>query len=114
MKVLVTGGSGFIGSHVVEHYQDRAEVYVKDIVGALAFAAETPEVQGVFNAGYGSALTIRELVQEILKLTGSHSEILHEPVRAGDIRHSTSDASKLLAAGWKPLFDVPAGLREML
>lgn len=94
--------------------QTRDFIYVKDIVGALAFTAETESLGGVFNAGYGSAITVGELVNEILKLTGSRSEIRHEPVRAGDIRHSTSDASKLLAAGWKPLFDVPAGLREML
>jgi UDP-glucose 4-epimerase len=94
--------------------QTRDFIYVKDIVGALAFAAETPEAQGVFNTGYGSALTIRELVQEILKLTGSHSEIRHEPDRAGDIRHSTSDASKLRAAGWKPRFDVLCGLKELV
>jgi UDP-glucose 4-epimerase len=94
--------------------QTRDFIYVKDIVGAIAFAAETAEVQGVFNAGYGAALTIGELVQEILKLTGSHSEIRHEPVRAGDIRHSTSDASKLRAAGWKPRFDVPRGLKELV
>lgn len=94
--------------------QTRDFIYVKDIVGALAFAAETPKVKGVFNAGYGSALTISELVQEILKLTGSRSEIRHEPVRAGDIRHSTSDASKLRAAGWRPLCSVQGGLKELV
>ena len=78
------------------------------------FAAETPEVQGVFNSGYGSALTVGDLVQEILKLTESCSEIRHEPIRAGDIRHSTSDASKLLASGWKPRFDVARGLKELV
>ena len=30
MKVLVTGGAGFIGSHIVEHFQGRAEVRVLD------------------------------------------------------------------------------------
>jgi UDP-glucose 4-epimerase len=30
MKVLVTGGAGFIGSHVVEYFQGRAEVRVLD------------------------------------------------------------------------------------
>jgi len=30
MKVLVTGGAGFIGSHIVEHFQSMAEVRVLD------------------------------------------------------------------------------------
>jgi len=34
--------------------------------------------------------------------------------RKGDIRHSTPDASKLRAAGWKPRFDVPRGLKELV
>ena len=30
MKVLITGGAGFIGSHIVEHFQGKAEVLVLD------------------------------------------------------------------------------------
>ena len=30
MKVLVTGGAGFIGSHIVEHFNGKAEIRVLD------------------------------------------------------------------------------------
>jgi UDP-glucose 4-epimerase len=30
MRILITGGAGFIGRHVSEYFQDRAEVRVLD------------------------------------------------------------------------------------
>jgi len=30
MRVLITGGAGFIGSHIAEHYQDKADVRILD------------------------------------------------------------------------------------
>lgn len=90
--------------------QTRDFIYVKDIVGALAFAAETPGVTGVFNAGYGGQLTINELASRIIQNAGTASKVLHAPERPGDVKHSRASADKLLAAGWKPEHTLEEGL----
>jgi UDP-glucose 4-epimerase len=82
--------------------QTRDFIYVKDIVGALSFAAETPGVTGVFNAGYGGQMTINDLAGRIIASAESTSKIVHGPERAGDVRHSRSSAEKLRSAGWRP------------
>jgi UDP-glucose 4-epimerase len=90
--------------------QTRDFIYVKDIVGALTFAAETPGVTGVFNAGYGGQITINDLAYQIIANAGSSSKVLHAPERAGDVKHSRASADKLLAAGWNPRHTLEEGL----
>lgn len=94
--------------------QTRDFIYVKDIVGALTFAVETPEVQGVFNAGYGGQITINDLANNIIEAAGSSSKVLHGPERAGDVKHSRASADKLRAAGWKPKYTLAEGLATTL
>jgi UDP-glucose 4-epimerase len=53
------------------------------------------------------------LAREIIRLTGSCSSIEFGPQRPGDLRHSTSDPRKLLAEGWRPRFDISAGLKSL-
>lgn len=93
--------------------QTRDFIYVKDIVAANVFAATTPGLTGVFNAGYGGQVTILELAHRIVALCGSHSEIRHAPARAGDVRHSRADISKLLKAGFVPRGTLESGLAAM-
>ncbi len=94
--------------------QTRDFIFVKDIVGALAFAAETEAVSGVFNAGYGDQMTINDLADGILRLTGSTSSIEHAVERPGDVRHSRAAVDRLVGSGWKPAFTLSDGLAETI
>jgi len=90
--------------------QTRDFIYVKDIVGALVFAATTEGVHGTFNAGYGGQITINDLANNILDSAKSESKLLHGPERAGDVKHSRASSEKLRAAGWKPQYTLEEGL----
>ncbi len=94
--------------------QTRDFIFVKDIVGALTFAAETPGVSGVFNAGYGGQITINDLASGLIKAANSNSKIIHAPERAGDVRHSRASADKLLATGWQPRHSLDDGFAQTL
>ncbi len=94
--------------------QTRDFIYVKDIVGALTYVAEHPEVTGVNNVGYGGQITINRLAQIIIQAAGSQSKIVYLPERPGDVKHSRACADKLLAAGWKPQHSLEEGLRTTL
>lgn len=91
--------------------QTRDFIYVKDIVGALAFAAESTGVEGVFNAGYGTSFSILELAEMIKRATNSSSVVKFLAERPGDLRHSTADSTRLIDAGWRPIYNVEQGLR---
>lgn len=94
--------------------QTRDFIYVKDIVGALTFAASTAELSGVFNAGYGGQLTINQLAQQLIDAAGSTSQIIHGPTRPGDVKHSRASAAKLRAAGWAPQYSLEDALASTL
>ncbi len=94
--------------------QTRDFVYVKDIVAANVFAATTAGLTGVFNVGYGRAMTVLELARRIVALAESRSEIRHAPERAGDVRHSLASIEKLTAAGFRPGGSLETGIAETL
>ncbi len=90
--------------------QTRDFIYVKDIVAANVFFATQSKGTGVFNVAYGQKITIKELAQKIIALTGSQSEINHAPERAGDVKHSLAAIDKLRAAGFTPTSNFNEGL----
>jgi len=80
--------------------QTRDFVYVKDVVAANVYLAQNHEYTGVYNVGYGSSISIKELAKKIIAMTGSKSEIKYAPVRPGDVKHSWANIDNLLSTGF--------------
>ena len=89
--------------------QTRDFIYVKDIVAANVFMA-THDFSGVYNVAYGGKITINDLAKEIIRLTGSKSEIQYLPERIGDVKHSMAAVDKLKATGFKPSCSFAEGM----
>lgn len=94
--------------------QTRDFIYVKDIVAAIRHVTLNPEPSGVYNAGCGGSMTIRDLADRILALTESSSTIEFRPVRAGDVRHSRASIEALARTGFRPSEPFDDGLRATI
>ena len=80
--------------------QTRDFVFVKDVVAANLYFAQS-DATGVYNIARGGRITINDLAETIVRLTGSKSKIVHLPDRAGDVKHSMACVDKAAAAGYK-------------
>lgn len=94
--------------------QTRDFVFVKDVVAANVFLATRPDLTGVYNVACGGSITIKELAEKIVALTGSGSEIRFGPERAGDIKHSKADVEKIKSVGFTPINAFEDGLRRTI
>jgi UDP-glucose 4-epimerase len=94
--------------------QSRVFCHVADAVAAIATMAETDSTIGnVYNVGGTGEVTIKQLADKVLEVTGSASKITYTPYSdaypAGfeDIQRRVPDISKVKGAiGWAPTRDL--------
>jgi UDP-glucose 4-epimerase len=94
--------------------QSRVFCHVADAVQAIVTMAATDATIGdVYNVGGTGEVTIKELADQIIKMTGSNSEITYTaysdayPAGFEDIQRRVPDISKVKnAIGWAPTKDL--------
>jgi UDP-glucose 4-epimerase len=75
--------------------QARDYVYVDDVVQALVSASTASEVNGeVINVGSGKEVSVIDLADRILELTGAKAEVIHNPKATGGVKHMRADLNK--------------------
>jgi len=94
--------------------QTRDFTFVKDVVQANIRAMES-DAQGVFNVAYCKRISLLELADQIMEMTGITVPLVHEPARKGDVRDSLADFTLAQKAfGYAPEYTVKSGLEETI
>jgi UDP-glucuronate decarboxylase len=96
--------------------QSRSFCYVDDLIdGFLKIMATGDDVTGPINMGNPDEFTIRQLAEQVIKLTGSASKIVHKPLPSDDPRQrqpNISKAKELL--DWEPRIALKDGLQPTI
>lgn len=97
--------------------QTRSFCYVSDMVDGIITAMEKTDMSGeVINLGNPNELSIEDIGEFILKLSGSASKIIHLAQRLGDDpdrrKPDISKAKRLL--GWSPKVNLEEGLLKSI
>jgi UDP-glucose 4-epimerase len=90
--------------------QTRTFCHVQDTIRALHSLMETPATTGeIYNVGSRNWISIKDLAQRVLELSGSKSEIVYVPYERvygtgiDDMLHRLPSIDKVAAAiGWQP------------
>ena len=94
--------------------QTRSFCYVDDEVRGFLALLDS-EQSGPINIGNPGEFTIRELADIVVELTGSDSEIVHEPLPVDDPMQRQPDITKARELlGWEPTIDLRDGLRRTI
>jgi UDP-glucuronate decarboxylase len=96
--------------------QTRSFCYVEDLIeGMIRFMDTGEEHVGPLNLGNPGEFTIRELAEAVIRLTGSKSQLIHQPLPADDPRQRQPDitrARQLL--DWQPAVQLEEGLTRTI
>ena len=92
--------------------QTRSFCYVDDLVAGLISLMDTgPEITGPINIGNPNEFTVRELAQQVIRLTDATSEIVEAPLPQDDPKQRQPDISKAKRhLGWEPSVQLEQGL----
>jgi UDP-glucuronate decarboxylase len=96
--------------------QTRSFCYVDDLIrGLISLMESDAEITGPTNLGNPSEFTMRELADLVIDLTGSKSEIVHQPLPSDDPVRRCPDITKAKRdLSWEPTVDLRTGLTKTI
>lgn len=95
--------------------QTRSVCYIDDLLNGLIKLMNNNVTNGPINIGNPNELTIKELANEIKKLTNSSSIICYEPLPQDDPMKRNPDISKAInMLDWEPIIGLEEGIQKTI
>ena len=97
--------------------QTRSFCYVTDLVeGFIRLMGTGDDVTGPINLGNPGEFTMIELAEAVIRLTGSSSQLIHQPLPSDDPRQRKPDIglAKAKLGGWEPKIQLEEGLTSTI
>ena len=96
--------------------QTRSFCYVDDLIdGLVRLMRSPPQVAGPINLGSTAEISIRQLAETLIGLTGSKSRIIHEALPEEDPQRRKPDIGKAQSLlGWAPSTPLESGLARTI
>jgi len=93
----------------------RDFLYVKDVVNGALLILEKGESMRPYNLGYGSGVTIGEIVNTILKVTGNTPEVIWDDSKPTTIPFRAVSTERIQnELGFKPTYSFEEGMKETI
>ncbi len=96
--------------------QTRSFCYVSDLIdGLVALMEASNDVTGPVNLGNPNEMTIRDLAEQVIGLTGSKSELVEKPLPGDDPTQRCPDISRAKTQlSWSPTVALEDGLEKTI
>jgi len=89
----------------------RAAIFVMELDKSSYDDCTTPMCSHL-NAGYGSDITIKELIQSICKVVDYQGEVEFDPSKPDGAPRKFMDSQKLFQLGWRPTINLESGIKN--
>jgi len=89
----------------------REFLHVDDMAAATLFALENNLEDDLYNIGFGSDLSIKELAELVQKIVGHQGTIIWDKSKPDGTPKKLMDSGKLRKLGWEPKINLEVGIR---
>lgn len=95
--------------------QTRDFVNVKDVARANFLGSISDRGTDVYNLGSGDSITINQLAEMMIKISGKKTEIVYAPERPADVKHCKANVKKAETnLGFQAEVSLTEGLEEYM